>query len=69
MHSMAVEVDVFDGLRDLSIIEHRNGDAVRLSAAPESVTLRAGECFLMPPDRPYLAAWEFGWRHRNHTVF
>ena len=57
VHSMAVEVDVFDGLRDLSIVEHRGGGAVRVSIGPESVDLRAGECFLLPPDRPYQAAW------------
>ena len=56
-HSMAVDVDVFAGLRDLSIVEHRAGDAVRVSIGPESVNLRAGECFLLPPDQPYQAAW------------
>jgi AraC-like DNA-binding protein len=56
VHSMAVEVDVFDGLRDLSIIEQRGGGAVRV-IGPESVDLRAGDCFLLPPDRPYQAAW------------
>jgi AraC-like DNA-binding protein len=54
---MAVDVDVFAGLRDLSIVEHRAGDAVRVSIGPESVHLRAGECFLLPPDQPYQAAW------------
>jgi AraC-like DNA-binding protein len=56
-HSMAVDVDVFAGLRDLSIVEHRGGDAVRVSIGPESVNLRAGECFLLPPNQPYQAAW------------
>jgi AraC-like DNA-binding protein len=56
-HSMAVDVDVFAGLRDLSIVEHRGGDAVRVSIGPESINLRAGECFLLPPDQPYQADW------------
>ena len=29
-HSMAVDVDVFAGLRDLSIVEHRGGGAVQV---------------------------------------
>jgi AraC-like DNA-binding protein len=57
VHSMAVAVDVFDGLQDLSIVQHRGGDAVRITSEPESVDLGAGECFLLPPDRPYQAAW------------
>jgi AraC-like DNA-binding protein len=56
-HSMAVVVDVFDGLRNLAIVEHRNGEPARLSIGPESINLRIGECFLLPPDRPYVAAW------------
>jgi AraC-like DNA-binding protein len=56
-HSMAVDVDVFDGLRDLSIVEQRGGEGVRLSLRAESVDLQAGECFLLPPDRRYQAAW------------
>ena len=56
-HSMAVDVDVFAGLRDLSIVEHRAGDAVRVSIGPESDNLGAGECFLLPPDQPYQAGW------------
>jgi AraC-like DNA-binding protein len=55
-HSMAVDVDVFAGLRDLSIVEHRGGGAVRVVIGPERLNLRAGECFLLPPDRPYQAA-------------
>ena len=39
------------------IVEHRGGGAVRVSIEPDSVDLRAGECFLLPPDRPYQAAW------------
>jgi AraC-like DNA-binding protein len=56
-HSMAVDVDVFAGLRDLSIVEHRGGGAVSVMIGPEILNLRAGECFLLPPDRPYRAAW------------
>jgi AraC-like DNA-binding protein len=56
-HSMAVEIDVCDGLRNLSIVEHRGGGAVQVSIGPASVNLRAGECFLLPPDRPYQVAW------------
>jgi AraC-like DNA-binding protein len=56
-HSMAVKVDVFDGLRDLSIVEHREGNPVQVLAGSESVNLRAGDCFLLPPDRPYQAVW------------
>ncbi len=56
-HSMAVDIDVFDGLRNLSIVEHRGGDAVQVSIGHESVNLRAGECFLLPPDQPYQVAW------------
>jgi AraC-like DNA-binding protein len=56
-HSMAVNVDVFDGLRNLSIIEHRKGNPVQIDTGAESVTLRSGDCFLLPPDRPYQAAW------------
>ena len=56
-HSMASNVDVFAGLRNLSIVEHREGDPVQVVTGPESVNLRAGDCFLLPPDRPYQAAW------------
>jgi AraC-like DNA-binding protein len=56
-HSMAVDIDVFAGLRNLAIVEHVGGGAVQMSVGPESVSLRAGECFLLPPDRPYQAAW------------
>lgn len=56
-HSMAVNVDVFGGLRNLSIIAHRGGNPVKIDTEAESVTLRSGDCFLLPPDRPYQAAW------------
>jgi AraC-like DNA-binding protein len=56
-HSMAVNVDVFDGLRNLSIVQHREGNPVQVVTGPSSVNLRAGDCFLLPPDRPYQAAW------------
>ena len=56
-HSMAVNVDVFDGLRNLSVVEHRGGNPIQVATGPEAVNLRAGDCFLLPPDRPYQAAW------------
>ena len=56
-HSMAVDINVFDGLRNLSIVEHRGGGAVQMSIGPASVNLRAGECLLLPPGRPYQVAW------------
>ena len=56
-HSMAVDIDVFDGLRNLSIVEHRDGGPVHASIGPASLNLRAGECLLLPPDRPYQVAW------------
>lgn len=55
-HSMRTDVDVFDGLRDLAVIEHRNGDALRVSVGPDHVNLREGECFLLPPRQPHRAA-------------
>ena len=56
-HSMAVNVDVFDGLQNLSIVEHREGNPVRIDTGGEIVSLQSGDCFLLPPDRPYQAAW------------
>lgn len=56
-HSMAVNVDVFDGLQNLSIVEHREGNPVQIDTGAEIVSLRSGDCFLLPPDRPYQAAW------------
>ena len=56
-HSMAVNVDVFEGLRNLSVVEHREGNPVQVATGPETVNLRPGDCFLLPPDRPYQAAW------------
>jgi hypothetical protein len=56
-HSMAVNVDVIAGQRNLSIVEHREGNPVQVLAGSASVNLRAGDCFLLPPDRPYHAAW------------
>jgi AraC-like DNA-binding protein len=56
-HTLATEVDVFDGLPDLSIVEHRDGPALQLSLGTETVSLREAECFLLPPDRPYRAAF------------
>lgn len=56
-HSMATNVNVFDGLRDLSVVEHREGNPVHVATGPDAVSLRAGDCFLLPPDRPYQASW------------
>ena len=56
-HTMATEVDVFDGLPDLSIIEHRDGAALQLTVGTQTVSLRKAECFLLPPDRPHRAAF------------
>ena len=47
---------MFDGLRDISVVEHREGDVVRLTIGAETVNLRDGECFLLPADQPYQAA-------------
>ena len=52
-HTMATEVDVFHGLPDLTIVEHRDGPALQLSVGTETVSLRQAESFLLPPDRPY----------------
>jgi AraC-like DNA-binding protein len=56
-HSMAVDVDVLNGLRNLSIVEHRDGNPVHLAIGPDMVNLRSGDCFLLPPDRPYQTSW------------
>jgi hypothetical protein len=55
-HSMRTEIDVFDGLRHLSVIEHLNGEALRVSVGDDSVNLPEGECFLIPPHQPHRAA-------------
>ena len=55
-HSMRTDIDVFDGLRDLSVIEHLNGDALRVRAGADNVNLRKGECLLIPPHQPHRAA-------------
>ena len=56
-HSMAVNVDVFDGLQNLSVVEHREGNPVEVFTGTDTFNLRPGDCFLLPPDRPYQAAW------------
>jgi len=38
-------------------VEHREGNPVQVLAGSASVNLRAGDSFLLPPDRPYHAAW------------
>jgi AraC-like DNA-binding protein len=57
-HTMPTEVDVFNGLSDLSIVEHRDGSASLLRMGTDSVNLRTGECLLLPPHRPYQAAFD-----------
>ena len=54
---MSVTVDVFDGLRNLSVVQHQEGNPIQVVTGPESVSLGAGDCFLLPPARPYQAAW------------
>ena len=56
-HSMAVNVEVFDGLRNLSIVEHQEGNPIEIATGTDTFNLRAGDCFILPPDRPYQAAW------------
>jgi AraC-like DNA-binding protein len=55
-HTMATAVEVFDGLRQLSIVEHQEGDPLQFTTGSNEVYLRAGECYLLPPNRPYEAA-------------
>jgi AraC-like DNA-binding protein len=57
-HTMPTEVEVFNGLPDLSIVEHRDGSASLLTMGSDSVNLRTGECFLLPPNRPYEATFD-----------
>jgi AraC-like DNA-binding protein len=57
-HTMPTEVDVFVGLSDLAIVEHEDGAAVQLTMGADSVRLKAAECFLLPPNRPYQAAFD-----------
>jgi AraC-like DNA-binding protein len=56
LHTMPTDLDVFDGMRDIAVIEHRNGDAIRLTMGTDSLNLREGECFLLPAGQPFLAA-------------
>jgi AraC-like DNA-binding protein len=55
-HTMATAVEVFDGLRQLSIVEHQGGDPLRVSVGSDDVHIREGECYLLPPNRPYESA-------------
>ncbi|HET6760364.1 MAG TPA: helix-turn-helix transcriptional regulator [Propionibacteriaceae bacterium] len=57
-HTMATEIDVFNGVPDLSIVEHREGAASQLRVGTQTVHLRAAECFLFPPDRPFQAVFD-----------
>jgi AraC-like DNA-binding protein len=54
---MAVDVEVFEGLRNLAVVEQEEGNPVRLAIGPDTINLGVGDCFLLPPDRPYGAAW------------
>ena len=54
---MASNIDVFDGLRIFPSSSTRGAMRYKSAIGPEAVNLRAGECFLLPPDRPYQAAW------------
>jgi AraC-like DNA-binding protein len=57
-HTMPTEIEVFNGLSDLSIVEHRNGAAAQLTIGSNNVGLRKGDCYLLPPNRPYQAAFD-----------
>jgi len=57
-HTMPTKIDVFDGLPDLAVVEHRDGAASLVTMGSDSVNLRSGECFLLPPRRPYEAAFD-----------
>jgi AraC-like DNA-binding protein len=56
-HSMAVEVETFDGARDLSILEQQEGESLRLTFGRDSVNLRPTDCFLVVPHRPLAVTW------------
>ena len=58
VHTMPTEIEVYNGLRDLAIVEHRDGVAAQLTIGSDSFILRGAECFLLPPDRPYEAAFD-----------
>jgi AraC-like DNA-binding protein len=55
-HSMATEVDVFGGLRDLTVVEHQGGEVLQLTIGADGLYVGGGECVLMPPRRPYEAS-------------
>jgi AraC-like DNA-binding protein len=57
-HTMPTEVRVFNGLPDLTIVEHREGPASQLTTGSDTFKLRAGDCFLLPPHRPHKAAFD-----------
>jgi AraC-like DNA-binding protein len=57
-HTMPTKIELYTGLPDLSIVEHREGSGVELTIGPDTVSLRHGECFLLPPSRPYEAAFD-----------
>jgi AraC-like DNA-binding protein len=57
-HTMPTEVKVSDGLPDLTIVEHQDGSASQLTTGSDTINLRAGECFLLPPNRPHEATFD-----------
>ena len=57
-HTMATEIEVFNGVPDLSIVEHREGAASQIRVGTQTIHLRAAECFLFPPDRPFQAVFD-----------
>ena len=56
-HSMAVEVEAFNGVPDLAILEQQEGESLRLSFGRDRVNLRPTDCFLVVPHRPLTVAW------------
>ena len=53
-----LKVDVFDGLRNLSVVEHREGNPVEVVTGTDTFNLRPGDCLLLPPDRPSTSCLE-----------
>ena len=48
-HSMAVNVDVFDGLRNLSVVEHREGNPIKSSQGRRPSTYELVTVFCYHP--------------------
>jgi AraC-like DNA-binding protein len=55
---MPTKTEVYDGLPDLMIVEQREGSGAEFTIGPDTVNVRHGECFLLPPRRPYQAAFD-----------